>query len=72
MTVDAVIAALAFLYAFWMIYGAGQEYIAQGFLLLMAGIPVYVFMKWRQSRELLYPPEPERELPPARTAAHIT
>jgi basic amino acid/polyamine antiporter, APA family len=72
MTVDAVIAALAFLYAFWMIYGAGQEYIAQGFLLLMAGIPVYVFMKWRQSRELLYPPEPERELPPARTAAHTT
>ena len=33
---------LAFAYSFWMIYGAGQEYIAQGFLLLMAGIPVYV------------------------------
>ena len=33
-----------------MIYGAGQEYIAQGFLLLMAGIPVYVYLKWRKSK----------------------
>ena len=51
LALDATIAVLAFGYSFWMIYGAGQEYIAQGFLLLMAGIPVYVFMKWRQSRE---------------------
>jgi basic amino acid/polyamine antiporter, APA family len=51
LTLDATIAVLAFAYSFWMIYGAGKEYIAQGFLLLMAGIPVYVFMKWRQSRE---------------------
>ena len=66
LVVDAVVAVLAFAYAFWMIYGAGQEYIAQGFLLLMAGIPVYVFLKWRQSRELLYAPlpEPDLELPP--------
>jgi basic amino acid/polyamine antiporter, APA family len=48
--VDATVAVLAFLYSFWMIYGAGQEYIAQGFLLLMAGIPVYVYLKWRQGR----------------------
>lgn len=51
LTVDATVAILAFLYSFWMIYGAGQEYIAQGFLLLMAGIPVYVFLKWRQSKD---------------------
>jgi APA family basic amino acid/polyamine antiporter len=51
LALDAAIAMAAFAYSFWMIYGAGQEYIAQGFLLLMAGIPVYVFMKWRQSRE---------------------
>jgi basic amino acid/polyamine antiporter, APA family len=49
LAVDATVAILAFLYSFWMIYGAGQEYIAQGFLLLLAGIPVYVFLKWRQS-----------------------
>ena len=42
---------LAFAYSFWMIYGAGQEYIAQGFLLLMAGIPVYVYIKWRQAED---------------------
>jgi len=53
---DAAVAVLAFAYSFWMIYGAGEEYIAQGFLLLMAGIPVYVFMKWRQSREDTYVP----------------
>ena len=41
---------LAFAYSFWMIYGAGQEYIAQGFLLLMAGIPVYVYIKWRNAK----------------------
>jgi APA family basic amino acid/polyamine antiporter len=57
LAVDATVAILAFLYSFWMIYGAGQEYIAQGFLLLMAGIPVYVYLKWSQSREPA-PPEP--------------
>jgi APA family basic amino acid/polyamine antiporter len=71
LAVDATVAILAFLYSFWMIYGAGQEYIAQGFLLLMAGIPVYVFLKWRQSKaqtpefpdvSLLTPETPERTL----------
>ena len=56
--VDATVAILAFAYSFWMIYGAGQEYIAQGFLLLMAGIPVYVYIKWRQARTRV-------EIPPA-------
>ncbi len=51
LAVDATVAILAFLYSFWMIYGAGQQYIAQGFLLLMAGIPVYVYLKWSQSRD---------------------
>ncbi len=49
LAVDATVAILAFAYSFWMIYGAGQEYIAQGFLLLLAGIPVYVYLKWRQA-----------------------
>ena len=64
LAVDATVAILAFLYSFWMIYGAGQEYIAQGFLLLMAGIPVYVYLKWRQSTA---GPVPAGE-PPAPTA----
>jgi APA family basic amino acid/polyamine antiporter len=63
---DATIAILAFAYSFWMIYGAGQEYIAQGFLLLMAGIPVYVFMRWRQSKAAVPDYVPESTLPPVR------
>ena len=63
---DAAIAILAFGYSFWMIYGAGQEYIAQGFLLLLAGIPVYVYLKWRQAAHAESPVEAER--PAARPA----
>jgi APA family basic amino acid/polyamine antiporter len=57
---------LAFAYSFWMIYGAGEEYIAQGFLLLMAGIPVYVFMRWRQSKASPFDALPETPEPPLR------
>jgi basic amino acid/polyamine antiporter, APA family len=48
---DAVVALLGFGYAFWAMVGSGQKTIAWGFLLLMAGLPVYVYLKWRQSRE---------------------
>jgi APA family basic amino acid/polyamine antiporter len=44
---DVVIAFLGFAYAFWAIVGSGNKTIAWGFLLLMAGLPVYVLMKWR-------------------------
>ena len=40
----AVTAALAFLYSLWAIGGAGQETIYWGFLLLICGLPVYVFV----------------------------
>jgi len=63
---DAAIAMAAFAYSFWMIYGAGQEYIAQGFLLLMAGVPAYVFMRWRQSKAAVPDYVPESTLPPVR------
>jgi APA family basic amino acid/polyamine antiporter len=52
---DTVIATLAFAYSAWAIWGAGEEVVAKGFMLLLAGIPVYVWLKWRQSRE----PAPE-------------
>jgi APA family basic amino acid/polyamine antiporter len=55
---DTVIATLAFAYSAWAIWGAGEEVIAKGFMLLLAGIPVYVWLKWRQSRETA----PEREV----------
>lgn len=44
---DVVVALLAFAYATWTIVGSGYKTIAWGFVLLMAGIPVYVWMKWR-------------------------
>jgi basic amino acid/polyamine antiporter, APA family len=69
---DAAVAVLAFGYAFWMVYGAGQEYIAQGFLLLLAGIPVYVFLKWRQAVHVEVPartpPTPARPVATHRVA----
>ena len=63
---DSVIAGLAFLYSFWTIYGSGQETVFKGFLLLTAGIPVYVWLKWRQSRSgdgVAVEPKPARTEP---------
>jgi basic amino acid/polyamine antiporter, APA family len=40
----SVIAGLAFAYALWAIGGAGAEVVYWGFLLLMAGLPVYVWV----------------------------
>lgn len=48
---DTVIAALAFGYSVWAITGSGKDIIAKGFVLLLAGIPVYVLLKWWQARE---------------------
>jgi APA family basic amino acid/polyamine antiporter len=66
---DSVVASLAFAYSVWAIWGSGQEWLAKGFMLLLFGIPVFVFMKWRQSK---VPVEAElraftlqRPLPPA-------
>lgn len=49
---SCVIAVLAFLYSIWAIAGSGQETVYWGFLLLIAGIPVYVWMKWRHSHSM--------------------
>jgi APA family basic amino acid/polyamine antiporter len=63
-----VIASLAFAYSVWAIWGSGEEWLAKGFMLLLFGIPVYVWMKWRESKA---PPaietaafELQRPLPP--------
>jgi APA family basic amino acid/polyamine antiporter len=40
-----IVAALAFAYSLWAIGGAGQETVYWGFLLLVAGLPVYVGIK---------------------------
>ncbi len=41
--------SLAFAFAMWAVYGAGETSVFWGFLLLLLGIPVYVFMKSRQN-----------------------
>lgn len=48
---DTIIAALAFAYSIWAITGSGKDIIAKGFVLLLAGIPVYVLMKWWQAKQ---------------------
>ena len=39
--------SLAFSYSLWAVFGAGEEAVFWGFILLMIGIPFYVFVKWR-------------------------
>lgn len=36
---------LAFIYSLWAVYGAGERAVFWGFLLLLSGIPLYVWMK---------------------------
>jgi APA family basic amino acid/polyamine antiporter len=43
----AVLGGLGFIYSIWAIYGAGAETVYFGMLLLLAGIPVHVVIKWR-------------------------
>jgi hypothetical protein len=47
----------------WAIWGSGEEWLAKGFMLLLFGIPVFVLMKWRESRKAV------PELPPVPVAA---
>jgi APA family basic amino acid/polyamine antiporter len=49
---SGVIAAIAFAYSLWAIYGAGADVVYYGFLLLLAGVPVFVGIKWRQPATL--------------------
>ena len=39
--------AVAFAYSVWAIAGAGRDAVFWGFLLLVAGLPVFVVMRWR-------------------------
>ena len=43
-----VTAALGFGYALWAIAGAGQEIVYWGLVLLIAGLPMYVWVVWRR------------------------
>jgi basic amino acid/polyamine antiporter, APA family len=73
---DMAVAALAFAYSVWAITGSGKDIIAKGFVLLLAGIPVYVFVKWWQRRkattveDLLAEMPPPVEAPPEEAYKH--
>jgi len=44
---DRIIMTVAFVYSVWAIYGAGAQTVLLGFLLMIAGIPVYVWQRRR-------------------------
>jgi APA family basic amino acid/polyamine antiporter len=46
-----LIAMLAFMFAIWALYGSGREAVFWGFLVLVAGIPIYTWRKWRSKVE---------------------
>jgi APA family basic amino acid/polyamine antiporter len=48
-TIAAVAAILAFLFSLWALYGAGEHAVFWGFLVLVAGIPLYTWRKWRSA-----------------------
>ncbi|MEU7891477.1 amino acid permease [Nonomuraea sp. NPDC049152] len=42
---DAVITVIALVFAFWMAYGSGAEAVLGGTLMLLVGVPVYIWVK---------------------------
>jgi APA family basic amino acid/polyamine antiporter len=46
-----VVAAGAFVYSFWAIAGAGEDVVYLGFLLLLAGLPVFAWLTRKAGRE---------------------
>lgn len=47
-TTKYVVSALAFVYSMWAVIGSGEEIVFWGFVLLMAGLPFYAFIKIKQ------------------------
>ena len=46
-----LVALLAFLYSMWAVIGSGQETVYWGFILLMAGLPFYVWIQVTQKQK---------------------
>jgi APA family basic amino acid/polyamine antiporter len=46
-----VLGGLTFAYAMWAIFGAGEEAVFWGFILLLMGTPFYVWLKWKHKSQ---------------------
>lgn len=46
-TLNLIATCLAFLFSLWAVIGSGEEVVYWGFILLMAGVPMYVWVKRR-------------------------
>jgi APA family basic amino acid/polyamine antiporter len=46
-----LLGSLGFAYSLWAIFGTSYDIVYYGFLLLLAGVPFYVIMKWNQSKD---------------------
>ena len=47
---SVALAILAFSFSLWAVAGAGQDTVYWGFILLMAGVPFYVWIIWKKNR----------------------
>jgi APA family basic amino acid/polyamine antiporter len=46
-----LLSSFAFLFCLWMVIGSGQEIVYWGFVLLMSGIPFYVWVIWLRDKK---------------------
>lgn len=69
--VDVTVALTAFAYAVWTIVGAGYQAVAWGIVLLLAGIPVYGWIRWRAAGVPDDPPSAPIDLTVPERARHI-
>lgn len=49
MIIPMILSLVAFVFCMWTIYGSGEETVFWGFLLLLAGLPFYIFTKLSKS-----------------------
>lgn len=48
----AIIPLIGFIYACWAIYGSGAETVLYGFMLMLAGVPFYTYMKLKSKKDI--------------------
>lgn len=68
---SSVVGIVAFIYAAWTVYGAGAQTVLLGFLLLLLGLPAYVWLRKQQADEVdAGHPKQQKESPDQTTASN--